>query len=45
MYTARVLIPVEPTDPTVRLGSAVLIDNHSRHFLPGLGVLARWTGL
>lgn len=45
VFIARVLIPVEPTDPTVRLGSAVLVDNHSRRFLPGLGVLARWTGL
>lgn len=45
VFIARVLIPVEPTDPSVRLGSAVLVDNHSRRFLPGLGVLARWTGL
>lgn len=45
VFIARVLIPVEPTDPTVRQGSAVLVDNHSRRFLPGLGVLARWTGL
>lgn len=45
VFIARLLIPVEPTDPTVRLGSAVLVDNHSRRFLPGLGVLARWTGL
>lgn len=45
VFIARVLIPVEATDPSVRQGSAVLIDNHSRRFLPGLGVLARWTGL
>lgn len=45
VFIARVLIPVEPTDPTLRLGNAVLVDNHSRRFLPGLGVLARWTGL
>jgi hypothetical protein len=45
VFIARVLIPVEPTDPTVRLGNAVLVDNHSRRFLPGLGVLARWSGL
>jgi hypothetical protein len=45
VFIARVLIPVEPTDPTVRLGGAVLVDNHSRRFLPGLGVLARWSGL
>ena len=45
VFIARVLIPVEPTDPAVRQGSAVLVDNHSRRFLPGLGVLARWTGL
>ncbi|QHE75793.1 hypothetical protein [Hydrogenophaga sp. PBL-H3] len=45
VFIARLLIPVEATDPSVRQGSAVLIDNHSRRFLPGLGVLARWTGL
>lgn len=45
VFIARVLIPVAPADPTVRQGSAVLVDNHSRRFLPGLGVLARWTGL
>lgn len=45
VFMARLLIPVEPTDPTVRQGSTVLVDNHSRRFLPCLGVLARWTGL
>lgn len=45
VFIARLLLPVEPTDPTVRQGSTVLVDNHSRRFLPGLGVLARWTGL
>lgn len=45
VFIARVLIPVEPTEPTVRLGGALLVDNHSRRFLPGLGVLARWSGL
>ena len=45
VFIARVLIPVEPTDPTTRQGNAVLVDNHSRRFLPGLGVLARWSGL
>ena len=45
VFIARVLIPVNPLDPTQRQGSAVLVDNHSRRFLPGLGVLARWTGL
>jgi hypothetical protein len=45
VFIARVLIPVDPLDPTQRQGNAVLVDNHSRRFLPGLGVLARWTGL
>ncbi len=45
VFIARVLIPVNPLDPTQRQGSAVLVDNHSRRFLPGLGVLARWSGL
>ena len=45
VFIARLLIPVGPTDPTVRQGSTVLVDNHSRRFLPGLGVLARWAGL
>ena len=45
VFIARVLIPVEATDATVRLGSALLVDNHSRRFLPGLGVLARFGGL
>lgn len=45
VFMARLLIPVNPADPSQRQGSAVLVDNHSRRFLPGLGVLARWTGL
>jgi hypothetical protein len=45
VFIARVLIPVDPGDPTTRTGSAVVVDNHSRRFLPGLGVLARWTGI
>lgn len=44
VFIARVLIPVEPTNPTVRQGNAVLVDNYSRRFLPATGVLARWTG-
>ena len=45
VFIARVLIPVNPADPTERQGAAVLVDNHSRRFLPGTGVLARWAGL
>ena len=45
VFIARLLIPVNPADPTQRQGNAVLVDNHSRRFLPGLGVLARSSGL
>lgn len=45
VFVARVLIPVDAGDATVRSGSAVLVDNFGRRFLPGAGVLARWVGI
>ena len=45
VFVARVLIPVDAGDATVRSGSGVLVDNFGRRFLPGAGVLARWSGL
>jgi hypothetical protein len=44
IFLARVLIPVAADNPPIRAGDAVLIDNYSRRFLPGVALLARWAG-
>lgn len=44
IFLARVLIPVESGNPPIRNAQAVLIDNYSRRFLPGVAMLARWNG-
>lgn len=45
VFIARVLIPVDASDASVRNGDAVLVDNFARRFLPGAGLLSRWNGL
>lgn len=45
VFVARVLIPVDAGDATVRAGDALLVDNFGRRFLPGAALLARWGGL
>lgn len=44
IFLARVLIPIGPGDPPARETDAVLVDNYSRRFLPGVAMLARWNG-
>lgn len=41
---ARVLIPVTTDTPPQRDGSAVLVDNWSRRFVPSIALLMRWIG-
>lgn len=42
VYLARVLVPVGAANPPARSGSAVVVDNWSRRFLPSGDLLARW---
>ena len=44
IFLARVLIPVTTDAPPQRAGSAVLVDNWSRHFVPSTALLMRWIG-
>jgi len=45
VWIARVLLPVSATgDPFARQGASVWIDNHSRRFVPGAALLARFAG-
>jgi hypothetical protein len=44
IFLARVLVPIAAGNPPQRAGTAVLVDNYSRRFLPGLALLARWGG-
>jgi hypothetical protein len=44
VFLARVVIPVGPADPPARDGSAVLVDNWRRRFIPSAVLVARWTG-
>lgn len=44
VFLARVLVPVTADLPPQRDGTAVLVDNWSRRFAPGLGLLSRWIG-
>ncbi len=44
IFLARVLIPIATGNPPIRAGDAVLVDNYSRRFLPGVALLARWSG-
>jgi hypothetical protein len=44
IFLARVLIPIATGNPPIRAGDAVLVDNYSRRFLPGVALLARWAG-
>lgn len=45
VYLGRVLIPVAAGDPPVRQGSAALVDNWRRRFIPSASLLAQWTGI
>lgn len=45
VWLARVLLPVSAAaDPFARQGANVWIDNHSRRFVPGAALLARYAG-
>ena len=44
VFLARVLIPVGAADPPARIDEAVRVDNWRRRFIPGLALLARWSG-
>ncbi len=45
VWIARVLLSVSVTgDPFARQGASVWIDNHSRRFVPGAALLARYAG-
>jgi hypothetical protein len=44
VFIARVLIPVTADNPPKRDGSAVLVDNWPRRFIPSIGVISRWLG-
>lgn len=44
VFLARVLLPATPDDPPQRDGTAVLVDNWSRRFVPSTGLLLRWLG-
>ncbi|QSA98404.1 hypothetical protein [Methylococcus sp. EFPC2] len=44
-FLARVLVPVTADDPPQRDGSAVLVDNWTRRFVPSVNLLSRWTGI
>jgi hypothetical protein len=44
VFLARVLLPVTPDDPPQRDGTAVLVDNWSRRFVPSTGLMLRWLG-
>lgn len=45
VFIGRVLIPVAAADPPQRQGTAVLVDNWSRRFIPSAALLAQWTGI
>ena len=45
VFLARVLIPATADLPPQRDGTAVLVDNWSRRFIPSLGLLGRWVGI
>jgi hypothetical protein len=44
VFLARVLLPATPDDPPQRDGTAVLVDNWSRRFVPSTGLQLRWLG-
>jgi hypothetical protein len=44
IFLARVAIPATPDDPPQRDGTAVLVDNWSRRFVPSIALLMRWIG-
>lgn len=44
LFLARVLVPVTADNPPQRDGTAVLVDNWSRRFVPSAGLIARWLG-
>jgi hypothetical protein len=44
VFLARVLLPATPDDPPQRDGTAVLVDNWSRRFVPATGLVLRWLG-
>jgi len=45
VFIGRVLVPVAPGDPPARDGSAVLVDNWRRRFIPSASLLAQWIGI
>jgi hypothetical protein len=45
VFLARVLLPATPDDPPQRDGTAVLVDNWSRRFVPATGLVLRWLGV
>ena len=44
-FIARLLIPVGIGDPPARSGTAVIVDNGTRRFVPSAQLLQRWLGL
>ena len=45
VFLARVLIPASGDDPPQRDGTAVLVDNWSRRFVPSAALFMRWLGV
>jgi hypothetical protein len=44
VFLARVLVPATADDPPQRSGTAVVVDNWTRRFVPSIGLLMRWMG-
>lgn len=44
IFLARVLVPATADDPPLRSGTAVVVDNWTRRFVPSVGLLMRWMG-